>query len=208
MSRRVTSRRVIGAVVCLSVAAVACNEDGELALKRSPETVPPPADAPPQGVEGETAIARDLFERANDERRARDLEPVEWDEQLTELAEEWSREMADIGLQHRELDVELIRDRLDGFVGVGENIFSATGPVPAGQAHVGWMESDGHRANLLAPQWDRLGIGVHCAADGAVYATQNFGRTAPVGGGATDMTQDVPPAEPIARPGIDGPSCP
>jgi uncharacterized protein YkwD len=194
---------------CL-VVATGCNDngDGGLDLKPAPDTAPPPAEAPPAGEAGEEAIARDLFERTNDERRARDLEPVEWDEQLAELAEEWSREMADIGLEHRELDMELIRDRLDGFVGVGENIFSATGPVPAGQAHVGWMNSDGHRANLLSPDWDRVGIGVHCAPDGAVYATQNFGRTTPAGGAPADMTEDVPPSEPVARPEVDGPTCP
>lgn len=207
MSRAFASRILLAAAGCL-VLATGCNDDGDLVLKRSPETVPPPAEAPPEGAEGEEAIARDLFERTNDERRARDLEPVEWDDQLTELAEEWSREMADIGLQHRDLDMDLIRDRLDGFVGVGENIFSSTGPVPAGQAHVGWMGSDGHRANLLSPQWDRLGIGVYCAPDGAVYATQNFGRTTPAGGGPADVTQDVPPDEPVARPDVDGPTCP
>lgn len=200
--------RAVLAATGVLVLASGCNDVGDPALKRSPETVPPPAEAPPPGEVGEAAIARDLFERTNDERRGRGLEPVEWDDQLAELAEEWSREMADIGLQHRELDMDLIRDRLDGFSGVGENVFSATGPVPAGRAHVGWMESDGHRANLLSPHWDRLGVGVHCAPDGAVYATQNFGRTTPTDGAPADTAQDAPPPEPVARPEVDGPACP
>jgi uncharacterized protein YkwD len=167
----------------------------------------PEATSPPAATgEGEEAIAGALFERVNDERRERGLEPVEWDEQLAELAREWSREMADIGLQHRELDQGLIPDRLDGFVGVGENIFSATAAVPAGQAHVGWMESDSHRANLLSPNWDRLGVGVYCAPDGRVFATQNFGRTAQAGP-PQEAADEPPPTQPISRPETDGPSC-
>ncbi len=39
---------------------------------------------------------------------------------------------------------------------------------------VGWMNSPGHRANLLKPQWRRQGIGVVIGADGRVWVTQNF----------------------------------
>lgn len=38
----------------------------------------------------------------------------------------------------------------------------------------GWMNSEGHRKNILTPEFDRIGIGVVIAPNDAVYATQNF----------------------------------
>lgn len=36
----------------------------------------------------------------------------------------------------------------------------------------GWMDSSGHRENILDPSYDKIGVGV--SIDGYVYATQNF----------------------------------
>lgn len=38
----------------------------------------------------------------------------------------------------------------------------------------GWMESPGHRDNILKPYWQSQGIGVAIDSDGLVYVTQNF----------------------------------
>lgn len=38
----------------------------------------------------------------------------------------------------------------------------------------GWMDSPGHKRNILDPQFDRIGIGVHITANEQVLATQNF----------------------------------
>jgi uncharacterized protein YkwD len=38
----------------------------------------------------------------------------------------------------------------------------------------GWMDSPGHRKNILEENFDKLGVGVSVGTDGAVYATQNF----------------------------------
>jgi len=38
----------------------------------------------------------------------------------------------------------------------------------------GWMNSPGHRKNILAPHWRNEGIGVVIAPDNKVYITQNF----------------------------------
>jgi uncharacterized protein YkwD len=37
-----------------------------------------------------------------------------------------------------------------------------------------WMESVGHRENILEDQFEAEGIGVYITTDGTVYATQNF----------------------------------
>ena len=37
----------------------------------------------------------------------------------------------------------------------------------------GWMDSPGHRKNILTPEFDREGIGVKVSAF-SIYITQNF----------------------------------
>ncbi|MBO3732484.1 CAP domain-containing protein [Glycomyces niveus] len=56
--------------------------------------------------------------------------------------------------------------------GVGENI--AAGYPDAASVMEGWMNSEGHRANILNCDYDVLGVGV-ADRDGTLYWVQNFG---------------------------------
>ena len=151
-------------------------------------------------------MARQIFDRVNAERAARGLDPVVWHEGLAAVARQWSEEMARTDrFEHQDVRELLRRDRLSEFVALGENIFRATGPVPAGAIHAGWMRSAGHRANVVNPGWNRLGIGVFCAEDGSVWATEEFGRTS--GADRPPVSEGTPPESPIARPEETGPRC-
>lgn len=172
------------------------------------EAGPSPQSPPDDGASAppEQRMARAIFDRVNVERENRGLEPVEWNDALAEVARDWSAEMAGTGLlEHQDIRSLLRREELSGFSGIGENIFTASAPVPAGVAHTGWMRSDSHRANLLEPGWDRLGVGVFCAPDGSVWAAQLFGRT--VGADRPQVSQGTPPVDPIAAADENGPSC-
>jgi uncharacterized protein YkwD len=46
------------------------------------------------------------------------------------------------------------------------------------ELHEALLASPGHRANLLDPQLDQLGIGIHVDRDGSVWITQLFRRSA------------------------------
>jgi uncharacterized protein YkwD len=168
----------------------------------APGTTPATSSTAP----AEERIARAIFDRVDDEREERGLQPLAWDATLAAVAADWSEEMAADGrLEHQDVGAVLEQEDLAGFRGIGENIFTASAPVPAGVIHVGWMESDDHRVNVLNPGWNRIGIGVHCADDGSVWATQEFGRT--VDADVPAVVTEVPPQEPIVRAGEDGPSC-
>lgn len=170
-----------------------------------PSSQLPPADG--ADAPAEQRMARALFDRVDLERDNRGLRPVAGNDALAGIAREWSAEMAGTGrLQHQDVRSLLRREELSGFAGVGENIFTASAAVPAGVAHAGWMRSDSRRADLLDPGWDRLGVGVFCAADGSVWAAQEFGR--PVGADRPAAGQETPPVEPVAAPEEDGPTCP
>lgn len=57
----------------------------------------------------------------------------------------------------------------------GENVAFA---ADAARAHTALMHSPGHRANILDPQFNSIGIGVVRVRDG-VYVTQDFARRLP-----------------------------
>jgi len=64
----------------------------------------------------------------------------------------------------------------------GENLAWGTGPYASAKSIVGsWMRSPGHRANLLRPGWNRVGIGAvkgtFLGHRGATVVTADFAGT-------------------------------
>jgi uncharacterized protein YkwD len=56
-----------------------------------------------------------------------------------------------------------------------ETVYDWNSPEEIAQTTVGgWMNSSGHRENIVTPAFDREGIGVAIAADDKVYITENF----------------------------------
>jgi uncharacterized protein YkwD len=57
----------------------------------------------------------------------------------------------------------------------GKTVYDWNSPEEIAQTTVsGWMNSTGHRENILTPSFDREGIGVAIAADSKVYITEDF----------------------------------
>ena len=75
---------------------------------------------------------------------------------------------------HQDLGVMLRKCHLST---AGENV--AYG-YPTGRSVVndGWMNSEGHRANILNPSFRLMGIGARKGHDGRWYVSQVFGRRA------------------------------
>jgi uncharacterized protein YkwD len=117
-----------------------------------------------------------MLEMVNAERRARGLQPVKADAKLTELARAHSRDMLARGyFSHVTPEGEDLGKRLEkahiGYLTAGENL--ALAPSLVG-AHDGLMHSPGHRANILRPQFGRLGIGVLDGGSHGLMVTQDF----------------------------------
>jgi uncharacterized protein YkwD len=128
-----------------------------------------------------SARLRQSFERqtldlTNSARALRGLPALAWDDGAAVTAAGHSADMAENGFfDHTNLRGETLGDRLAktkvSYRSAGENI--AYGQTSAIFAHEGWMNSMGHRKNILAP-FERLGVGV-VFTDGMVpYYTQNF----------------------------------
>ena len=61
----------------------------------------------------------------------------------------------------------------------GENIYkSAQGDASAQAAFTSWVNSSGHRANMLSSNFTQIGIGRATASDGRTYWTNTFGKPA------------------------------
>jgi uncharacterized protein YkwD len=130
-------------------------------------------------------IERAIHEETNDRRHEHALDSLAYSNHLGTIALHHSRDMA-----HREFfahtnpDGQAAIDRYreyghsDG--SAGENIAkiypdrTASAEDAARTVVDEWMASPGHRENILRDRFEREGVGVYLAQDGAVYATQNF----------------------------------
>jgi len=124
----------------------------------------------PSQLEANESDELEIFRRVNAERTQRGLQPLVLDDKLTRLARAYAREMFAKGyFGHTAPDGSGPSDRMTrahiDFDIMGENL--ALAPT-ADIAHRGLMTSPGHRANILSPEFRRIGIG---ALESGVYGT-------------------------------------
>jgi uncharacterized protein YkwD len=117
-----------------------------------------------------------MLELVNAERKAAGLKPVKPDPEMTQVARAHSRDMLSRGyFAHVSPDGKDLNDRMQqarvGYLAAGENL--ALAPTLF-SAHNGLMHSPGHRANILRPQFGRLGIGILDGGTHGLMVTQAF----------------------------------
>ena len=117
-----------------------------------------------------------MLDLVNQERRTAGLRPVQPDPALTQVARAHSQDMLARGyFSHYTPEGRDLEDRLRaahiGYLSAGENL--ALAPT-LHTAHTGLMHSPGHRANLLRPQFGRLGIGILDTGNHGLMVTQAF----------------------------------
>jgi uncharacterized protein YkwD/uncharacterized membrane protein required for colicin V production len=121
-------------------------------------------------------LEKQMLELVNQERRAAGLNALEPDPELTEVARKHSADMFARGYFAHDTPEGLspfdrMREANVRFITAGENLALApTLPV----AHTGLMNSPGHRANILRPQFGRLGIGVMDGGMRGLMISQEF----------------------------------
>jgi uncharacterized protein YkwD len=127
------------------------------------------------------SLEHKAFELINQKRRENGLQPLVWNDQLEAVAKAHSDSMAEYRFfSHKGLDNKYVSDRADksrvgDWRSIGENIAVNRGySDPVGFAVELWLDSPGHRRNLLDPNWKESAIGVAVAEDGSFYFTQVF----------------------------------
>lgn len=121
-----------------------------------------PTTAPPAPSGGDGAIQQEVLNLTNAERAANGCGPVVLDPTLNAVADAHSEDMAANNyFDHTGLDGSAPWDRVQaaGYPagGSGENI--AQGYSTAQSVLDGWMNSPGHRRNILNCSWTELGVG-------------------------------------------------
>jgi uncharacterized protein YkwD len=136
-------------------------------------------------------IARKIHRLVNEQRTQNGVAALEVDHGVTSAATKHSKNMASTGTFSHVIDGKNAGDRLRdenvSFTAWGENIYhgwcqKSGNPAYdadgfAQKAVSGWMNSSGHRANILNPDFTHSGIGIATIArdsKGYMYATQVF----------------------------------
>ncbi|WP_425246832.1 CAP domain-containing protein [Streptomyces sp. NEAU-NA10] len=150
---------------------------------KEPAKTPPRAAAKapekpsaPTEVSVEAQAAAEVLALVNEERSKVGCSPLAANSALADLAEKFSEDMAARGFfDHTDPDGASPWDRAKK-AGIsdlgGENI--ARGQTDAASVMEAWMNSPGHRANILNCDFKTLGVGVHFGSGGPWW-TQDFG---------------------------------
>ncbi len=130
-----------------------------------------------QNVTSTTEMERQVFGWTNQERAKANVPALKWNDRLAIAARIHSDEMAKQGQISHQLTGEptftqRISDRGARFSAAAENVGFAD---DAETLQSGWMHSPGHRANILNPTYDEIGIGI-VRKGNRLYATEDFDK--------------------------------
>jgi uncharacterized protein YkwD len=188
MKRRHKSQRQLPQMMWLAWIAIAMLTTGcEELIEYLPPlpTIELPARQPPPSVPIQSSKAADMevavIQGINQVRQKNGLQPLKNHDKLAQVARNYSRQMAQKKFfSHTGADGSTLPDRVSAggitYWMVGENLFTSTNvprPVPA--AIEGWMNSPGHRANILRPVFRETGVGIWRVGN-TYYMTQLFLR--------------------------------
>ena len=118
----------------------------------------------------------------NRERESAGVKPLFFSPELAKAAREHSAAMAQAEFfEHRGEGEPALFDRVTASGmdtdHVGENIFETNEGVSgavADECVQMWMQSEGHRLNMLSPEFDKTGIAVGISSSGENYITEDF----------------------------------
>lgn len=157
-----------------------------------------------------SVYAREVWEIVNEERAKEGREPLVFSPELNEVAEVRAEELKKLYSHTRpdgsKCDTALTERNITYYYR-GENItrFANMGSDISGIAMNGWMNSDGHRKNILKEEYKNIGVGVSYQ-DGYYYLVQVFcgdfihwdlsGGTLTIDGGSGVMPSYAPENRP------------
>ena len=127
-------------------------------------------------------ITRKVIRLTNRERRREGLDKLSFNSRLQQAAQDHVEDMDRSGryLGHDSSDGRELRDRIDAvdydWSYIAEN--AASGQASPKRAVEAWMNSPGHRANILNPDITDIGVGYAIDDVSATpYWVQNFGSS-------------------------------
>lgn len=123
----------------------------------------------------EGTLSEQLFALTNQEREKEDLPALKYNKELQEAADIRAKECAE-NFSHTRPDgssCHTVVADMDYKV-TGENLVKADSPIATAKTLMGaWMDSEGHRANILLEDYTSIAIGTY-EKDDVTYAVQIF----------------------------------
>jgi uncharacterized protein YkwD len=161
-----------------AAAPAAAPASGAAAGTQAAAPAPAPAAAP-TGGQRSTAVEDRILALANSARQAAGVAPLARSGGCDTVAVNWAVYLATNGLELTH-NPSFSSQIPAGWTGAAENIgridddgrFNADEVAAA--IHQSWMDSAGHRANLLNPAYTHIGIGVAVHPDRGYYLVQDF----------------------------------
>lgn len=153
----------------------------QLPIVREITAQPPPTPAQSTAA---AEMEQQIWQQINAIRKQQGLSELRYNETLASVARKYSEKMAERNFfAHVSPDGDSVADRVRAakvfYWMVGENLFrSANIPQPVPAAVEGWMNSPGHRANILRSEYRETGIGVWRVGN-SYWVTQVFLRSIP-----------------------------
>lgn len=150
------------------------NDQQDADNQQEEQTEQPEAQAPQQPAEQENEqqnqsqtqqlneFEQQVVELTNQEREAQGLEPLKVDTELSNVAREKSRDMATSNYFSHDSPnygspFDMMKDFGISYQTAGENI--ARGQTTPEQVVDGWMNSEGHRENIMNSDFTHIGVG-------------------------------------------------
>ncbi len=130
--------------------------------------------------EGFATLETHLYRSVNTTRQGHHLVTLQRDAALDSVARAHSRDMArrrffsHTNPEGLNAVGRLQQSGVAGFALAAENVGMTDRPDPNREILDGWLASTVHRKNLLAPAFNRTGIGVAVGNDGTLYYTQLY----------------------------------
>ena len=136
-----------------------------------------PTTAPTQAPSGLSAMEQEVFALVNSERAKNGLSALSWADDVAAVARAHSSDMINRGFfSHTNPDDESPFDRLknNGISYTTAAVNIAYGQKTPADVINAWMNSSGHRANILNKNVTELGVGAVKNNNGTIYWTQVF----------------------------------
>lgn len=130
-------------------------------------------------LRNETAIAESIFASTNEERKKAGVHPLQWSNQLANVAKGHSVDMIENGyFEHNEVNLgenigEVPISLIPFFIMVEDCFITFTDNQIAACFILGWVNSPGHYQNMIRSSYSYIGVGVSCNLM-ICRATQNF----------------------------------
>ena len=158
-------------LACPTATPVPCETPVE-----TPAETPAPTAAPsPTSASGVSEYAQEVVRLVNIERERAGLAKLTMDATLSAAAQVRAQEI-DVSFSHTRPDgtscFTVLKEFGIGYRACGENIAKGS-PSPA-RVVEGWMNSAGHRANILNANFTAIGVGVYADAAGTLHWAQLF----------------------------------